>query len=245
MASAREPRFWHRLYALWAWPIFLPFFIVETFVFGSVAWIVSHVSPNAATHVARTWCRVAMWANFTRVEASGAERIVPGRSYVIMANHASLADIVAIGAALPIQFRFVMKAELRRVPVFGAACAKWGCVYVAREDRARAIASLQGAGPLLQQGASLIVFPEGTRSADGTLGPFKKGGFMVALSLGIDILPVSILGSAVVLPPRSFSLLPGRIRVVVKEPIPTQRFGLERRDELMAEVRRAIDPDAA
>ncbi len=244
MPDRPRPPAWQRLYGLWAFPLVLPFLILETTLLGLAAWVVSYVNPDLATAVAKLWSRLALGANFTRVTLRGAELITPRRSYVIMANHQSLADIVALGSVLPLQFRFVMKQELRRIPVFGHACAAWGCVFVARDDRARAIESLKGAGPLLERGASLIVFPEGTRSPDGRLLPFKKGGFMVALALNAPILPVRIDGSAGVLPARSLTLRPGQIRVTVLPPIDTAEFGLARRDELMAAVRQAIDAPA-
>ena len=126
---------------------------------------------------------------------------------------------------------------MRKVPGLGAGCAAVGHIFVDRSSPTAAIASLRAARPLLKGGVSMMVFPEGTRSHDGRMLPFKKGGFMTAHDLGLPILPVSISGSRHVLPGRTMKLLPGTIRIRVHEPVDPTAYGLERREQLMADVR--------
>jgi 1-acyl-sn-glycerol-3-phosphate acyltransferase len=166
--------------------------------------------------------------------------MAPGQSYVIMSNHQSHFDVLAFYGHFLRQFRWVMKQELRKVPGLGAGCAAVGHIFIDRSSREAAIASLRAARPLLAGGISVMIFPEGTRSPDGRMLPFKKGGFMTALELGLPILPVSISGSRHVLPGRTMKLLPGRIGIRIHAPIDPASYGLERRAELMADVRSSI-----
>jgi 1-acyl-sn-glycerol-3-phosphate acyltransferase len=133
-----------------------------------------------------------------------------------------------------------MKEELRKAPGLGWYCSAGGHVFIDRSDREKAIASLKAAKPLLDGGVSVVFFPEGTRSPDGRMRDFKKGGFMMALDMGLPILPMSISFSRHVLPGRTLKLLPGYIRIQVQDPIDVTKYGHERREELMADVRKSI-----
>jgi 1-acyl-sn-glycerol-3-phosphate acyltransferase len=180
--------------------------------------------------------------NFTRVSTRGAEHVERGRAYIVMSNHQSQFDVLATASRSPVPVRWVMKEELRRVPILGPACAKVGMVFIDRRDRGRAIASLRAPSTraMVGRGISLFFFPEGTRSSDGQLGSFKKGGFMAALELGLPILPMTISGSGRVLPARGLRILPGSITLTIHPPVMASDYGLERRDELMRDVRAAI-----
>jgi 1-acyl-sn-glycerol-3-phosphate acyltransferase len=157
-----------------------------------------------------------------------------------MINHLSHFDVPAFIGHWPKQIRWVLKEELRRIPVFGWYCAAGGHVYVDRSKPKRAVESLRDARERIRDGVSVVFFPEGTRSMDGRMGPFKKGGFMTALDLDLPILPVSISGSQCVLPPGTLRLRPGRIRIRVHAPVDVKPYGLEMRDRLMAHVREII-----
>lgn len=175
----------------------------------------------------------------------GKERADSTQSYIIMSNHQSHFDVLAFYGHWWRQFRWVMKEELRKVPGLGAGCEAVGHIFVDRSDKAKAVESLKRAQEQLEPGTSIMIFPEGNRSLDGRLSPFKKGGFMMALDMGLPILPVSISGSRKVLPGKTLNLYPGTIRITVHEPIDPMRYGMERRDELMADVRAAIASGSA
>jgi 1-acyl-sn-glycerol-3-phosphate acyltransferase len=174
-----------------------------------------------------------------RVEGLGG--LAADRSYVFMANHHSHFDVLALLHALPFDLRAVAKKELAYVPVFGWALAAAGFIFVDRSSRDRAIDSLRRAAEVLRAGRSILVFAEGTRSPDGSLLPFKKGGFMMALECGAEVVPVAVIGSREVLAKHSLRVRPGTIRVRVMPPIGTAGRGIVARDALMAEVRAAIE----
>jgi 1-acyl-sn-glycerol-3-phosphate acyltransferase len=171
----------------------------------------------------------------------GLEHAPPDESMVVMSNHQSLYDIPLLYRALRRPLRMVAKRELFRVPLWGSAMRSAGFVEIDRSDRARAIESLSNAKSLLAQGVSLWIAPEGTRSADGRLGPFKRGGFHLAEEAGSRILPVTVVGSDRVLGARGRTVHDGvAVSVVLHPPVDPKNFGPERRNELIAAVRSAI-----
>jgi len=205
-----------------------------------VATLIALVSPRVAFHCGTIWAWLLCRLNLTWVTVEGREHARADGSYVIMSNHQSHFDVLAFYGHWARQFRWVIKKELRKVPGLGWYCAAGGHIFIDRSSREAAIRSLQMARPLLDGGVSVMIFPEGTRSRDGRIQAFKKGGFMTALDLGLPILPVSISGSRHVLAAHGRRPLPGCIRIRVHQPIDPTRFGVERRDELMATVREAI-----
>ena len=171
----------------------------------------------------------------------GEEHLPRGEACVVMANHQSFYDIPVILRAMPDPITFVAKAELFRVPVFGRAMETAGIVRVDRKDRAQSVASLHSAVDQLKKGRHIYIAPEGTRSHDGLLRPFKSGGFRMALEAGARIVPVAIDGTRHVLPPRGLVVHSGkRVVVTIRPPIDPKEYGVERRKELMEAVRRAI-----
>ncbi len=228
------------VYLPWTWLVFIPFLLVSTFLWGCLAVLSSFASRRLAFHCGTIWAFCLCLMNFTWVSVRGRQNAEPGRSYVIMSNHQSHFDILAFYGFWGWQFRWVMKQELRKVPFLGWGCAGVGHIFIDRSDRDKAIASLRAARGLLEGGVSVMIFPEGTRSTSGRLREFKKGGFMLALELGLPILPVSISGSRHVLPNRTLKLLPGRVRIQVHPPIEVAGLGPEDRDALMARVRESI-----
>jgi 1-acyl-sn-glycerol-3-phosphate acyltransferase len=228
------------LYFPWVWLVFIPFLLVTTIVWGILAVLTSQVSRRVGFHCGTLWAWCLCLMNFTSVTVRGRENARRGQSYVIMSNHQSHFDILAFYGHWGRQFRWVMKQELRKVPGLGWGCAAVGHIFIDRSDRARAIASLAAAKERLQGGVSVMFFPEGTRSPDGRLQPFKKGGFVMAQEMGLPILPVSISNSRHVLPGHTLQLLPGPIRIQIHPPIETTGRPPEEREALMAEVAEAI-----
>lgn len=227
------------LYSAWRWLVYAPFTGVNTMVWALAAMAASVVSEPAAYRCTQIWSRLQCLGNMTRQRVQGQENLVPGQAYVVMINHQSAFDFAVI-SALPMDMRWVTKIELRSVPFFGWACTAAGSVWLDRGDKARSISSLNEMRSRLERGISLQIFPEGTRSLDGSLGRFKKGGFMLALDLGIPILPVTTSGSGVVWPPHTWRILPGTIDYTIHAPIDVQAYGPERVDELMDAVRSAM-----
>jgi 1-acyl-sn-glycerol-3-phosphate acyltransferase len=202
---------------------------------------------NLAFSLSKVWARIMLAATNVRPVIRGREKITPGRSYVIVSNHQSEFDILAIVTTLGIQYRWVIKKELRRVPLFGYALYASRNVFIDRRDRGQAVKGISEGVRRLPKGVSVLFFAEGTRSADGSIGQFKKGGFYVALEMGLPILPVTVNGSRRVLPKKSLVFTPGPIEVVVGDPIETGGYTRENIQELVDRARDVItagfDPD--
>jgi 1-acyl-sn-glycerol-3-phosphate acyltransferase len=226
------------LFAPWTILVLYPFVAVTTVLWGCIAIALASVSRRAAFHSGTVWARGLAWLSFVWVRVEGREHARPGQSYVILTNHQGDYDILALYGFLHRQFRWVIKQELRKVPFLGWACAAIGHIFVDRKSSQAAIASLEAAKPRLAGGVSVLFFPEGTRSADGRLGPFKKGGFVMARQLGFPILPVSLSGSWRILPKGCLFPRPGIVRVVIHPQIAPADFPAD--EALMAEVRKAI-----
>ena len=171
-----------------------------------------------------------------RVEVSGRKNIPTGRAAVFMLNHQSTADPPAIAHCLP-PVLFLAKKEVFRIPVLGRAMRLRGFIPVDRSDRSRAIEAVQQAARALRSGKSFLVFPEGTRSRDGRLQPFKKGTFIMAIEAGAPIVPISLSGASRVMRKGEWTMRRGVIRVTFHEPVETEVGDLER---VMAKVREAI-----
>ncbi|MCU0681291.1 MAG: 1-acyl-sn-glycerol-3-phosphate acyltransferase [Polyangiaceae bacterium] len=190
-----------------------------------------------------SWSKRLLEHAHARVRAEGLEHLGPGGEvFVVMSNHQSVYDIPVIFQALPLRLRMVAKQELFRVPVWGRAMRYAGFVSIDRSDRERAKESLRVAKQKMQnEGTSIWIAPEGTRSRTGELGPFKSGGFHLALDAGLRILPVSIVGTFDILRADTTSVTKGAdVRVIVHEPIDPRPYGPGRRAELTADVRAAI-----
>jgi 1-acyl-sn-glycerol-3-phosphate acyltransferase len=161
---------------------------------------------------------------------------------VVMSNHQSLYDIPVLFQCGLGKMRMVTKAELFDIPIWGPAMKAAGFIRIDRSDREQAKSALEAEGSaLLAAGTRVWIAPEGTRSRTGKLGPFKSGGFRMALERGVRILPVAIEGTRDVLPAKGVTVHVGkRVRVTILPPVDPARYGLERRKELAADVRRAI-----
>ncbi len=188
------------------------------------------------------WAKIALKASCIRVIVRGQENIPRGKAAVFASNHASQADILALYQALPIQFRFLAKKELFRIPLLGTAMKWAGYIPVDRRARSRnTIRSLQEAIEKIKKGNSIVIFPEGTRSPDGRLRPFKIGGMLVATRAGCPIVPVAISGSHKVFPKGGLKIYPGQIKVVIGPAIQTEgQEGRLSRDMLAKKVWEAI-----
>jgi 1-acyl-sn-glycerol-3-phosphate acyltransferase len=228
------------LYAPWVYCVYLPYLGVTTVSFGAVAFLVAKLNPRVSFHIGTIWSWLLCRMNFTKVSIKGRRNAKPGQSYVIISNHQSNFDILAIYGHWGRQFRWVMKEELRKVPGLGWYCEAGGHVFIDRSSKKKAIASLREAKSLLKDGISVIIFPEGTRSTNGRLGKFKKGGFMMALDLDLPILPISVSNSHNILPTHTLRLLPGKIDISIHPPVDAGEYGYKKRAQLIEDVRKII-----
>ncbi len=213
-----------------------------TLLFATLATLFGWIPPrgNIMLWCGRTWSKILIAASWTRLEASFEEPLDPEKSYIYLANHQSYFDIMALLATVPSQVRFAAKASLFRIPIFGWSLSAGGFIPIDRRDRSRAKKAFATAATRLQRGASVLFFPEGTRSHDGTFGKFERGGFLLALRSGVTIVPVGIRGAREVLPRGSVRVRPGRIEVHFGRVVDPADFGIRGRQELVEEVRGRI-----
>jgi 1-acyl-sn-glycerol-3-phosphate acyltransferase len=177
-----------------------------------------------------------------KIQAFGTENIVAGKSYIYVSNHASVFDIPAVIAGIPDQIRIVYKKELEKIPFFGWAL-KFGKTYVSI-DRAKgvdAVKSLDKAAMKFKQGASVLLFGEGTRTRTGKLQPFKRGAFNLAVKAGIHVIPLTINGSFKILPKKKFRIVPGNISLIIDKSIDVKEGGGKNEElKLMQDVYNVI-----
>jgi 1-acyl-sn-glycerol-3-phosphate acyltransferase len=195
---------------------------------------------NLAFSISKIWARVMLLITGTRVDIQGREKMQKGCSYVIVSNHQSMFDILALVISLGIQYRWTIKKELLKTPLFGYALYASRNIFIDRSNPEKARESIRKGLDRLPAGVSIMFFAEGTRSPDGHLLDFKKGAFNVALEKSHPILPVTVNGSRHVLPRKSFVFKPGRIQVTVSDPIDTHGYSHETLAELMTKTRLAI-----
>lgn len=179
--------------------------------------------------------RIGGW----RVRVSGAERIPEG-GVVLVANHQSLVDIPLVLTVFPREICFIAKRELGRIPLFGRAMAAAGNLFVDREDPRDAVHMVRQAGELLAKGRVVVVFPEGTRSGDGSIGDFRPGAFHIAWKTGYPLVPVYLAGGRRALPKGSLLFHPAELVVRVLPPVPSGPDQPLSRDEMAEESRRRI-----
>lgn len=189
----------------------------------------------------RTWSRILLRLAGVRVKADGLEHLRAGGPQVLVCNHQSLFDILALFVALPLSLRFVAKMELSRIPLFSRAMRRAGHVFIDRGDRSQAIRAMERAGERMrEEGLSLGLFPEGTRSREGRLRRFKKGAFVLAIDTQTDLVPVAVQGGAAILPKGRRRLEARPIRIRCGPPIPLEGMDHGDRDEVMHRARDTI-----
>ncbi len=197
----------------------------------------SFLSPDYLHSYARWWGRIGLWLAGIDLRVDGRENLLSDRPVIYMSNHQSNFDILALFAGLPGQFRWLAKEELFHIPLFGLAMRRAGYIPLDRSDRKKSIQSMKAAARRIAAGASVVIFPEGTRSPDGSLLPLKKGGFHLALESQVPIVPIMILGSGKILPKHSRWIRGGTIRITVFPPVETAGLSPGDRDELMEKIR--------
>jgi 1-acyl-sn-glycerol-3-phosphate acyltransferase len=194
---------------------------------------------RAASRIPFLWARYSALIIPMTMQVIGIENIDPRQSYVIVANHLSQVDAFVIYGWLPMDFRFVMKKELRNVPVVGPSCFRLGHIYIDRSNHESSVKAINDARKKIRNGTSIFFFPEGHRSDAGLL-PFKKGAFKFTVDIGLPLLPMTIVGSGDILPANTTALFPGKAMLVIHKPIPVEGYNDSNIDELMARARDVI-----
>ena len=170
------------------------------------------------------WSRAFFRLMFIPVSVDGAEHIQPGQSYVFVANHQSMFDVWLVYGWLPVIFKWLMKAELRKVPFIGSGCKAAGHIFVERRSAKAALASLKEVEKQLSGGVCTVIFPEGTRTLTGETGRFKRGAFQIAIDLGLPVIPLSLSGCYDVLPKGRLYVKRHPVHMHIGEPIDLKQF---------------------
>ena len=218
-------------------------FIVAT-TLGAILAILSFPfdrSGDTVLRLARWWSWVLLWAAGADLQVRFEAPLDPRQPYVFMPNHLSTVDIWALFVAAPRPIRFIAKKQLAQIPLFGWAMAAGRFIFIDRKNPAAAKRSINLAVQRIRDGSSVVIFPEGTRSRDGLLAPFKKGGFHLAANAGVKVVPVAIRGAGHVMPPGKLWMHPGPVVIDMGAPIdvsPTMTAA--EREALVARVRDEI-----
>jgi 1-acyl-sn-glycerol-3-phosphate acyltransferase len=216
----------------------LPSFVAAT-ILGSVLSVVFGFIDGAGNLVfalARLWSRVVLGVPGVKVTITERAPLDRKRPYVFMANHASMVDIWAMFIVLPVPFRFIAKKQLGKIPLFGWAMRAGRFIFIDRQNALAARRSIDEAARRIKAGQSVVIFPEGTRTRDGKLGGFKKGGFHLAIDSGVDIVPVAIRGTRALMPPGSPLIRAGKVEIQLGAPISTAGLGPSDRGRMVTEV---------
>jgi 1-acyl-sn-glycerol-3-phosphate acyltransferase len=220
-----------------------PGVVLATIFFGSISLLVSFFDSTGRRQirVARAWARTLLNVSGVRVKVEGLEHIDPQGSYVFISNHLSYMDTPVALANVPAQFRFLAKRGLFKIPFLGTHLSRAGHIPVPREDPRAAVKTMQIAAETIQQKKiSLLIFPEGGRSRDGVLRPFKEGGAYIAIRAGVPVVPMVLLGTQRVLPYGARVVLSGEVKLRVLKPIATNGFTLKDRAILTSKLRELI-----
>lgn len=231
--------------------LLFPIYVYLFFYPLAIAWMVlSSISAiifalafgqKAGSFVGRIWAQGNCLLSFVWVTVSGKENLSKTQSYVFVANHASAYDIYSMYGYLGRDIRWMMKKELMRTPFLGYACKKVGHISVDRSNAVKAAETIETAGKLLHEGASVIFFPEGSRTRTGKIGPFKRGAFVTAQEIGLPVVPVTINGSFDIMKPGNTTFYPGCISLTIHPPLVLKSKNREELQDEMNKVRDIID----
>ena len=215
---------------------------VLTFCLGCTAILLSFfgLTGNPIHRIAEVWARSILAISGIDVTVNGLSNVDPAKSYIYMSNHQSNVDIWVLLAHLPVQFRWLAKAELFKIPILSRSMRAAGYISIDRSNKQSAFNSIDQAAEKIKEGVSVMIFPEGTRSLDGKIRSFKKGGFVLAVKSGVPIVPVIIHGTFPIMPKGSFRIKPGAVVLEIQKPIDTAGYTFESKDALIERVRHVI-----
>lgn len=219
----------------------LVWLIVSTFIFAVLIILSRVLSARISRWFARSWAIILIFLGGVRLDIKGLEKLDRKKKYFFVSNHQSAADIVVLYVSLPYYPCFLAKKSLFYIPFFGWGMAALGYIPIERKNPREARKTIDKTAKLLNKGrTSLIVFPEGTRSTDGNLQPFKLGVFSLAVNAGLDVVPVALRGTREILPKGTYFIKPHAVSVLVADPIPTHGFGPNNKKELADQAEEKI-----
>lgn len=227
---------------LYQWLVLLPVLLVLTLLTALVTIAGSFLFNNRwwGFYPAKVWSMLTCYLAFCPVKVIGREHLVEGQSYIFAANHQGSFDIFVVYGFLNRNFRWIMKHELRRMPFVGKACQMAGHIFVDRRHVKSIRETIERAESQLVNGLSIVIFPEGSRTLDGKIGPFKKGAFQIAVDLKLPVVPLTIDGAYDVMPRNSNILRPRRIKLTIHPPIEPKGGNGEALQSLLEECHRSI-----
>jgi 1-acyl-sn-glycerol-3-phosphate acyltransferase len=228
---------------VWSLLIVAPLIALSTMFFGAISLVQSFFDKagNRMIGTARLWARSLVRIARVRVRVEGLEKIDPNRAYVFAANHLSYMDTPVVLSRIPVQFRFMAKSGLFKIPFLGTHLEQAGHISVPLEDPRAAVKTLTHAAQTIRdRGISILVFPEGGRSVTGVLQDFKEGAAYIAIKAGVPIVPCALIGTREVLAMHSKVFHAGPVTLRIDDPIPTADMILKDRTELTATIRNRI-----
>lgn len=199
-----------------------PFVVLVTVLCSVVALVAGLVDRSGRLYFAlmRFWARTLLLLFGIRVSVNGTEHVRKGGCYVYLPNHASYLDIIVLVSVVPDNIRFIFKRELARIPIFGWSLALSPNILIDRANAREAKESIERTARKIADGASVVIFPEGTRTRDGALGQFKRGGFLLATLSSVPLVPVAIRGTYALMPRHRLRVEPGSVSVMIGSAIP-------------------------
>ena len=197
-------------------------------------------SSNLSHRVSSLWGRWLCTLNGIQVDIEGLEHIRRDQSQIFVANHQGFFDIFALNGFLPVQIRWVAKSSLFKIPFVGWSIAASGYIPVDRGNRKKSYQAFMATIETLKAGNSIVIFPEGTRSEDGTIGPFKKGGLLLSVRSGAPMVPVTLLGTGDIIKKGSGIIKPGRIQIVISPPLSSQAVKEDKEENVLHTLRDII-----
>ncbi len=216
--------------------------VIATLVLGVFAFITYLFDRKGKVghYYAKLWGKIALLVNRVKVRVEGMEDLNGKGPYIFMSNHQSAYDIFTLLGHLPYHFKWLAKKELFSIPFFGWTMAAVGYISIDRGGTRDTVEAMNVAAQKIREGMSVVIFPEGSRSPDGSIQPFKKGGFTLAIKSKVPIVPIAISGSRDIMPKDKLTATAGEIRVFVGPPIEIQHYSLKDRESLMKQVRETI-----
>lgn len=220
-----------------------PLIILSTIICGLISLVASPFDPTGEfmMKTARVWARSLLRIAGVKVEVEGLEKLTPGASYVFASNHLSYMDTPVILTHIPADFRFMAKDGLFKIPLLGTHLGQAGHIPVPREDPRAAVKTMTlAADSIRSRNISILIFPEGGRSHDGVLHPFKDGASYIAIKAGVPMVPLAISGTREVLAMHSATFHRGRVTLRIGDPIVTNGLTLRDRKPLTESARSTV-----
>jgi 1-acyl-sn-glycerol-3-phosphate acyltransferase len=206
-------------------------------LFGLVLSLFDKGGRRVHLYCAMPWAKGILYVCGVKVHVRGLENVESRIPRIYLTNHQSAFDTFALLAFLPVHFKFVLKQELMKIPLFGLTMRRAGYIGIDRDDPRKAAKSMRDAAEWIKGGASVVIFPEGTRSVDGEIQDFRTGAFHLALKVGCDVVPVTMNGSYRIMPKKSFRINKGGFTMRIGNPVSSKEYSKKDMGKLMALVR--------